>query len=81
MQLAQATRSAERGFAMAGLLVSIALISLALSVAISITLAASRGLVAPSEGTGVASDQGWTTASAMRKSDGLSARRATSWPT
>jgi type II secretory pathway pseudopilin PulG len=33
MQLAQGTRSAERGFAMAGLLVSIALLSLALSVA------------------------------------------------
>ena len=33
MQLAQATRSSERGFAMAGLLVAIALLSLALSVA------------------------------------------------
>ena len=33
MQLAQATRSRERGFAMAGLLVAIALVSLALSVA------------------------------------------------
>ena len=33
MQLAQGTRSTERGFAMAGLLVSIALLSLALSVA------------------------------------------------
>jgi type II secretory pathway pseudopilin PulG len=32
MQLAQATRSTERGFAMAGLLVAIALLSLALSV-------------------------------------------------
>jgi len=33
MQLAQATRSSERGFAMAGLLVAIALLSLGLSVA------------------------------------------------
>ena len=33
MQLAQATRSDERGFAMAGLLVGIALLSLGLSIA------------------------------------------------